>query len=102
MFNKNNVAEYLPFIHALAEGKTIEVNIDFGKNDKRWVEVSSLNFDRAPRRYRVKVEPPPPCELWVNIYDSGGPYAHFSEDSALANAGPEVVRKAVHLREVIE
>jgi len=102
MINKNNVAEYLPFIQALEEGKTIEVNTGFGENDERWVEISSLNFDRAPRRYRIKAEPPPPREIWGNIYGKGPIYVHPSKDAAIANANLGVVRKAVHFREVIE
>lgn len=59
--NKNNAKDYLPFVQALVEGKTIQVNVgectERGFVDK-WVDaMSELSFVGKPSQYRIKPEP---------------------------------------------
>jgi len=51
--NKENVKDYLPFIQALAEGKTIQHSPD----DGRWDDAENLSFCLEPKYYRIKPEP---------------------------------------------
>ena len=75
--NKNNAKDYLPIIQALAEGKTIQVNIgvcaENGCVDK-WIDVmSELSFTEKPSQYRIK---PEPRVIWV-LQTCGGSLDFF-------------------------
>ena len=51
--DKNNAKDYLPFVQALVEGKTIQ----FKDVDGNWIDiVSNVRFDSIPERYRIKPE----------------------------------------------
>jgi hypothetical protein len=63
MITKDNAAQYLPLVQALAEGKTLQM-----KTGDSWIDAArSLSFTCEPERYRVK--PPEPRRFWVNVYD---------------------------------
>lgn len=76
--NKDNAAEYLPLVQALAEGKTIQIKETIGSG---WFDDRAPDFNLPPREYRIK---PEPREIWVNLYGDGGWQAHADEKSALA------------------
>lgn len=50
--NKNNAAQYLPLVQALAEGKTLEYNSLLG-----WENRKDFDFTASPECYRIKPEP---------------------------------------------
>jgi hypothetical protein len=53
--NKQNAHQYLPLVQALAEGKTIQIQMNAG-----WMDVShdvDLRWDLPPESYRIKPEP---------------------------------------------
>jgi hypothetical protein len=54
--NKDNAAQFLPLVQALAEGKTIQFNPGTSDNPQ-WGDVEDLSFDGNPDDYRVKPEP---------------------------------------------
>lgn len=103
MITKDNAALYLPLIQAMAEGKKIEVQMS---HNGEWAERTSLNFDGQPECYRVKVEPPPPRDIWVNVYKSGSGcefFGHDSKEKAVTYAAQSNSSElAVHFREVRE
>jgi len=53
---KDNAAQFLPLVQALAEGKTIQFNSGTSDNPQ-WGDVEDLYFDGNPDDYRVKPEP---------------------------------------------
>lgn len=59
--NKDNAAQFLPLVKALAEGKTIQ----FCVMGNQWEDVKSVGFNYDPKRYRIKSEP---RVLYVNEY----------------------------------
>jgi hypothetical protein len=52
--NAQNAKEYLPFVQALAEGKTIQTKIGMSEN---WSDVGETYFEAYPINYRIKPEP---------------------------------------------
>lgn len=48
--NKNNAAQFLPLVQALAEGKTIQRKDAWGE----WIDRTFPSFIHAPENYRVK------------------------------------------------
>lgn len=51
--NKNNAKNYLPFVQALAEGKTIQIK----DSDGSWKDMKDgINFGLDPEDYRIKPE----------------------------------------------
>lgn len=51
--------------------------------------------------YEVVKEYKEPKEIWVNEYTLSH-FAYDDKEDALNSGGPEVIRKAVHYREVVE
>ena len=52
--NINNAKDYLPFVQALAEGKTIQM---WNESDKTWNDMKcNIGFDCDPELYRIKPE----------------------------------------------
>ena len=92
--NKDNAAQFLPLVKALAEGKTIQ----FCVMGNQWEDVKSVGFNYDPKRYRIKSEP---RVLYVNEYADGGT-AYRSRSHAIGVAGPLALRTAVKYVEVIE
>ena len=54
--DKNNAKDYMPFVQALAEGKTIQVWSECASswNDMKY----NINFDSDPENYRIKPDEP--------------------------------------------
>ncbi len=62
--NKNNAKDYLPFVQAMAEGKTIQGCIDTKKYSwSDYGEDECLTFDAPVYYYRIK---PEPRVVWIN------------------------------------
>lgn len=77
--NKDNAAQYLPLVKALAEGKTIE----FQASPGRWTTIAKPDFSCTPEYYRIKREPK---VRWA-IYDGGVFVGSFaSQEDALNNS----------------
>lgn len=74
--NKQNAAQYLPLVQALAEGKTLQIN-PFGK---QWLDADShLDLMKEPSCYRIKPERKT-ITGFVNVYPNLGiKYSHFFE-----------------------
>ncbi len=92
---KENAAQYLPLVQALAEGKVIQSKDYYGKFN----DVPSPLFNMAPEDYRIK---PEPREWWI-VCKGESAYAICPSQSAAieftkANAGTTIH----HVREVIE
>ncbi len=51
--NKDNAAQFLPLVQALAEGKTIQLR----HSSDNWMDHSNPDFGLAPVNYRIKPEP---------------------------------------------
>lgn len=58
--NKDNAAEYLPLVQALAEGKTIQFF-----TDGKWCDSPSCQFAYGVDRYRIKPEPGKVYVMWT-------------------------------------
>ena len=90
-----NTKEIIDVIQAFEDGKEIEHSLRTeniwrkGTNDPCW------NFARFD--YRVKQKP---LEYWVNIYDQGR-YTYTTKTAARDSAGKDIVRVAVHMKEVV-
>lgn len=81
--DKNNAKDYLPFVQALAEGKTIQVKDKDGNwNDMKY----NIGFDSDPELYRIK---PETTKWWImpkfsplhssQEYEQFGPCYHVEE-----------------------
>lgn len=62
--NKDNAHLFLPLVQALADGKTLQLNIQ-----GRWYDVYKLTFECDPKDYRIKPEPIR-REVWVHEKDA--------------------------------
>jgi hypothetical protein len=51
--NKENAKDYLPFVHALADGKTLQHK----PNGNKWFDCDPCYFNLPPEDYRIKPEP---------------------------------------------
>lgn len=73
--------------------------------DDEWGINTRPMWNWAECKYRVKKPEPGPCiplECWANDYGrSNGIVAWGSPEQAVAAAGSGVIRKAVHMREVL-
>ena len=86
--NRNNAAEYLPLVQALADGKTIQ----FRRNQNHdWKDFSALDFSHEPENYRIKPEPLE-FEIWV------------SDDNTMFSVEDmsKVVGRKIRVREIVE
>lgn len=68
--NKDNAHLYLPFVQALKDGKTVQVNHNFRNSDLKpvWESSPETAFTLPPEAYRIK---PEPREVWVVVSQSG-------------------------------
>ena len=51
--NLKRAKEYIPFLEAIAEGKTVQMILDNG----RWINLTEPGFACEPDQYRIKPEP---------------------------------------------
>ena len=61
--NKTDAHLYLPLLQALADGKTLQIEID-----SEWDDIDDPLFTRPPQDYRIKPEP----RVWKVWVDSHG------------------------------
>lgn len=78
--NKNNAKDYLPFVQALADQKTVQMLSGCSWSDLE----GDINFTFPPEFYRVKTTP---MECWVLRYEGGSSLVFYSECNALEHAG---------------
>lgn len=72
--NKDNAKDYLPLVQALAEGKTVQINVGT-KSEPDWRDRTELAWVNAPCSYRIK---PEPQKFWVVFMPDGTPYTAMS------------------------
>jgi hypothetical protein len=75
--NKEDAHLYLPFVQALADGKTLQAKNIQGK----WIDLSEIEFGGEPEHYRIKPEP----RKWKVWLDSHG-YIQGTVAEILKNA----------------
>jgi len=56
--NKNNAAQFLPLVQALADGKILQ----YAPDGSTWSDAKSPAFINQPEKYRIK---PEPREFWI-------------------------------------
>ncbi len=91
---KENAAQYLPLVKALAEGKVIEYY-----DGSKWVEVQDISFYETPDFYRIK---PEPREWWLVKTLGGAVYTLENESQAKDAAEGFKSATIHHVREVIQ
>jgi len=100
---KENAHLYLPLVQALAEGKMIQENnyttVPPARYD--WIDLPEPVFNRQPKSYRIKPEPPKPREFWGNVHGNGNFYFYTTEEAAKTSRAKEAI-ETIHVREVIE
>lgn len=57
--NKNNAAEFIPLVQALADGNTLQYRWSLPNNE--WEDMNDASFIGDPENYRIK--PPAPIEF---------------------------------------
>ena len=74
----------------------------FNNDDVKWATlVCNVNDYYIVMDRSVEVrEKPQAIECWANVYPAGYNTYHPSEQSALEKAMPDVIRTAVHMKEV--
>ena len=53
--NKDNAAQFIPLVQALADGKTIQIDTG-AEQSPYWVDIVYVTFDSDPEKYRIKPE----------------------------------------------
>jgi len=91
--NKDNAAQFLPLVQALAEGKVIQE-----LSGNTWKDIEATAFNRDPAFYRIK---PEPRRIWVNEYELDATVFE-SKEHATSAAHQSARRIAIEYREVIE
>jgi hypothetical protein len=86
--NKDNAAQYLPIVQAVADGKTIQFKGNLGK----WEDMDDPAFFQGPESYRIKPEP----REWNAICSESGELYHYTNGQTLASC------KLVRVREVLD
>lgn len=92
--NKNDAAQYLPLVQALADGKTLQSNVS-----GTWDDIDEPLFQNSPTTYRIK---PEPREIWVVMDgDKDGIYLACPEKDR-ADRERRIGYPIVRYREVLE
>jgi len=95
--NKNNAADYLHLVQALAKGKTIQGRCLKFNGDFEWGDLSGEIDFRAPAfEYRIK---PEPREIFMMRTESGRDFGAFESKEEAEKYGDGLI---VRYREVIE
>lgn len=87
--NKENAHQFLPFVEALAAGKTIQIR---HTEDDVWTDAFNPSFSFEPERYRVK---PEPREWTLHVYGDGS--AVFDIGGLAAPRG-----ETIRVREILD
>lgn len=91
---KDNAKDYLPFVQALADGKTVQIKID-----GVWMDQLKFSFTWPASDYRIK---PEPRHVWVNRYAGGWGDLHASlKEAKQASTVPSTVLETVEFVEVV-
>lgn len=97
MITKDNAAQYIPLLQAVAEGKTLQAKSGAGN----WVTLKGLYLLDEPDAYRVKPEP-----RVITVWEHSGCGRKVVEeglpDTSKAYAGVHPAWKATVFREVEE
>ena len=72
--NKENAAQYLPLVQALAEGKVIQQ-----LEQEHWIDVDTPIFSAPSSFYRIR---PEHFECWVNVYSEDRLAAYLTSGRA--------------------
>jgi hypothetical protein len=88
--NKKNAHEYLPFVQALADGKTIQYAA------ANWEDIEELVFSEydKPKDFRIKPAEPRTFEMWLSKGGCMYPLGAFP------NPQPDIER--ITVQEVLE
>jgi len=91
----------LPFVKAIAEGKTVQYK-DFAGEWRDHEGDVMPRFGLAQDRYRIK--PDPPVERWARVYSDGSTSCMFTSKEALDSffRGSGFPGRVICLREVRE
>lgn len=82
----------LPIITAFANGDTIQ----FLGTDNIWFDVTDVDFEKEPERYRIKLKP---IELWGALYEDGAMPTYSTYRGAANNLGRAGFSRIIHLIE---
>jgi hypothetical protein len=93
--NKNNAAQFLPLVQALAEGKTIQKKLP----NEGWLDMTSLTFEDDIERYRIKPDPPKPIEFDCWVADLGSCGISCTDNDMSKYGKPW---RKIRVREIIE
>ena len=92
--NKDNALQYLPLIHALADGKTIQHRYgDMSWRDKN----DSIGFGSSPENYRIK--PAGPKVIYVSTYPDGSGISYTEAQVAKI---PAITKSKIELVKYVE
>lgn len=97
--NANNARDYLPLVQALADGKSLQYNVNRSDEAPKWVDREDFTFDEHVTEYRIK---PEPREIWVDRYVDGYNSDRAYSSKEHAEDGIQDGWHAVRYREVIE
>lgn len=92
--NASNAKDYLPLVHALAEGKVIQIVSEALPSG--WMDLDDPLFVESPCLYRIK---PEPREIWVNEYPNHPSVIHPTRMDAINCAMADAITR--RYREVI-
>lgn len=99
--NKDNAAQYLPLVQALADGKVIQHNPRVMVNAE-WIDLHNPAFTEPPENYRIKPEP----REWWQVRNGQGEWVKEFPNEQDARAYAETFGYAslvvVHVREVTQ
>lgn len=97
--NASNAKDYLPLVQALADGKSLQYNVNRSDEAPKWVDREDFTFDEHVTEYRIK---PEPREIWVNEWADGKRIFDSHGDASLHAMQYPIVRSTTRYREVIE
>jgi hypothetical protein len=86
--NKDNAAQFLPLVQALADGKTIQ----YRDHQGLWKDGYQTSFVYDPEDYRIK---PTPRE-WTAICSKDGQLYHYTNGQTLTDC------QLVRVREILD
>ncbi|MBF9672495.1 hypothetical protein IAI19_11655, partial [Streptococcus pseudopneumoniae] len=76
LMNKDNAAQYLPLVQAVADGKVIQHNPHVMVNAE-WIDLHNPAFTEPPENYRIK---PEPREFWIVVTPSGAIWSAYGAE----------------------
>lgn len=89
---RETAKEYLPLVQALAEGKTIQLNVG------GWQDTVDVDFSHPVRYYRIKPEP----RRWWIVKCSHGESLWHSKETAIITGGCGDQKEIIEVVEVLK